>query len=443
MPEALQKKWRHMLVVEACTRKLKGKVRQAVKNEISDNIERELINWLTKQPAHRFSKLLGDSCLDIHWDMIVELLHTYLLGLDKYVWHASHTAWNNAQQQLMQVGVVHLHPNLLESEHGCLLLKIWKATGKLGALLFYHTINDMSTYLEDLDVLIGNLLDVWGAIDPNQILNKLKIHLLQHIITNICNGGPAILFSMEIFKCWKLIFQMCSVLSNHNAPSHNIAAAIADLEHFKYQIQKLFPLILFGNTHNPGFQGLPTCAKRGLGCSTRGHTELSVTETQLGFCVNRLVEVEHFAILGQPDNRLNMPVLYRECASILVDIVPVQKIAFIFNVQHDCLTAECTIEDQSVHQERRITSLTQKVVRHGKMQCYFVNMHALHNAALIQNTLPRHFSKPKPFNNGCAAKHQEFANKVSSVNTTCRDAAAAKAGDTRAHKKQAQELQML
>ncbi|KAI0682331.1 hypothetical protein BC835DRAFT_1536589 [Cytidiella melzeri] len=548
-------------------RKLKGQARQAVKNEISDNIERELVKWLTEQPAHCYSKLAGDSPLhtqirpgdhynkllvleglDVHRDTIVELLHTYLLGLDKYVWHASHTVWNDAQRQLMairlqsssvdglsifpvrgdylvkycnnligkhfkalqQVGVFHLHPDLLESEHGSLLLEIWKATGELGALLFYHAIDDMSTYLEDLEVLIGNLLDVWGAIDPNRILNKPKIHLLQHIITDIRNGGPAILFSTEIFECWNSIFRMCSVLSNHHAPSHDIAAAIADLERFKHQVsggwwraghssyvcagegvREMFhihskiqrrlgwadpkvlspgmllllpesavskkelksPLMpachtLWEYAHSLASRSADVC-KEGSWVfyerpdgAVNGDTAGILIPTSDPRGVNGLVEVERFAVSAQPDTRLNMPVLYRECASILVDVVPVQKIAFIFNAQHDCLTAECTIGDQSVRQEKRITSLTQKVVKHGVMQRYFVNMHALHNAALIRNTLPRHFSKPKPFYNDRAAKHQEFADKVSSVNNKRRDAAAAKARDTRARKKQVQELQM-
>ncbi|KAI0683617.1 hypothetical protein BC835DRAFT_1295623, partial [Cytidiella melzeri] len=106
-------------------------------------------------------------------------------------------------------------------------------------------------------------------------------------------------------------------------------------------------------------------------------------------------------------------------------------IAFIFNAQHNCLTAECTVKDQNVHQERRIISLTQKGVRHGAMQQYFVNMHALHNAALIQSTLPRHLSMPKPYFNNRVAKHQKFANKVSSVNSKRRNATVAKARDTR------------
>ncbi|KAI0685857.1 hypothetical protein BC835DRAFT_1535847 [Cytidiella melzeri] len=538
-------------------RKLKGEARQAVKNEIKDKIAKDLMKWLTEQPAHRYSKLSEDSPLhtqirpgdhynkllvlqglDVHRDTAVELLHTYLLGLDKYVWHVSHTAWNDEHRQLVairlqsssvdglsiylvwgqylvkyrnnligkhfktlqQVGAFHLHPDLLENEHGGLLLDIWKATGELGALLFYHAIDDMSTYL--------------------------------HIITDIRNGGPAILYSTEIFECWNSIFRMCSVLSNHHAPSHDIAAAIADLERFKHQVsggwwrgehssyvragegvREMFqmngeiqrrlgwadPKVLSPGTVRRAARKKRTvilwevsCVEEGThitvdACTSfnpsyrpadtlREHAQSLVSRstdvckegswvfydspreaesfTYAG-CIRRiiipasdprsengLVQVERFAVSGLPDTRMNMPVLYREFTrERMTNILVTQNIAFIFNAQHDCLTAECAVEDQNVHQERRITSLTQKGVQHGAMQRYFVNMHALHNAALIRSTLPRHLSMPKPYFNDRVAKHQEFADQVSSVNSKRRDATAAKARDTRARKKQVQELQ--
>ncbi|KAI0697962.1 hypothetical protein BC835DRAFT_1413299 [Cytidiella melzeri] len=44
---------------------------------------------------------------------------------------------------------------------------------------------------------------------------------------------------------------------------------------------------------------------------------------------NGLVQVERFAVSSQPDARLNMPVLYRECTKILIDVIPVQNVALI------------------------------------------------------------------------------------------------------------------
>ncbi|KAI0697812.1 hypothetical protein BC835DRAFT_1405600 [Cytidiella melzeri] len=505
-------------------RKLKGEARQAVKNKIAGKIEEELMRWLTEQPAHRYSKIPEDSRLhiisnapfaghDVHRDTTVELLHTYLLGLDKYVWHTSHTAWSDAQRQIMairlqgssvdglsifpvrgqylvkyrnnligkhfktlqQVGVFHLHPDLLEIEYGTVLLELWKATGELGALLFYHEIDNMSTYLEDLDTLIGNLLDVWGTIDPNRILNKPKIHLLKHIITDIRNSGPAILFSTEIFECWNSIFRMCSVLSNHHAPSHDIAAAIADLERFKHQVSGGC-YVRAGDGVREMFQQNSEIQRRlgwadpkplSPGTVRRATMKKRMVVSWEVSCVEEETRITADACtLSNPSCR-PADALWEYAQSLVSRSADVCKegswvfyerpheavnedcnraeppnIAFIFNAQHDCLTAECTTHDENVHQERRITGLTQKGVRHGEMQRYFINMHALHNAALIRRTLPRHFSKPNPFYIDRVAKHQEFSDKVSSVNTKRRDAAVAKARDTRARKKEAQELQV-
>jgi hypothetical protein len=132
-----------------------------------------------------------DKGLDVHRDTVIELLHTYLLGIDKYLWHTTHTSWDDSQRELMairlesssvdgltippvrrhymvkfrnnligkhfktlqQVGVFHLHPDLLENPHGALLLDLWEATGELGALLFYHAIDDIPAYLVCISVV--------------------------------------------------------------------------------------------------------------------------------------------------------------------------------------------------------------------------------------------------------------------------------------------------
>ncbi|KAI0734930.1 hypothetical protein C8Q72DRAFT_915044 [Fomitopsis betulina] len=134
---------------------------------------------------------------------------------------------------LQQVGIFHLYGGLCESN---IIRDLWKATSELGALLWYNKICDMNAYLEDLEVLIANILDIWALIDPNKILNKNKLHVFTHLIANIRRFGPAILYSTEVFECWNVIFCFCSILLNHQAPSHDIAATLADMERFKHQV---------------------------------------------------------------------------------------------------------------------------------------------------------------------------------------------------------------
>jgi hypothetical protein len=86
----------------------------------------------------------------------------------------------------------------------------------------------------DLQVLIDNLLDAFATLDPTKILIKLKLHVLLHIVQDIRRRGPAVRFSTEVFECFNAIFRLCSVLSNHQAPSRDIAAKFADLDRVKH-----------------------------------------------------------------------------------------------------------------------------------------------------------------------------------------------------------------
>lgn len=80
------------------------------------------------------------------------------------------------------------------------------------------------------------MLDLWCVVDPARIQYKYKLHVLSHLTEDIRRFGPAILFSTEVFECWNAVFRLCSVLSNHQAPSHDIAATLADMERFKHQV---------------------------------------------------------------------------------------------------------------------------------------------------------------------------------------------------------------
>ena len=88
----------------------------------------------------------------------------------------------------------------------------------------------------DLGILIDNLLNTWAIYDPQWFITKYKLHVFSHLKDDIWHHGPAVLYSSKIFECWNSIFWHCSVLSNHLAPSHDIAVTLADMERFKHQV---------------------------------------------------------------------------------------------------------------------------------------------------------------------------------------------------------------
>ncbi|KAJ7745362.1 hypothetical protein B0H16DRAFT_1278384, partial [Mycena metata] len=65
---------------------------------------------------------------------------------------------------------------------------------------------------------------------------KYELHVLPHIPSAVHRFGPAPLYATEIFECWNSVFRLCSVLSNHQAPSLDIATTLGDMERFKHQV---------------------------------------------------------------------------------------------------------------------------------------------------------------------------------------------------------------
>ena len=222
--------------------------------------------------------------MDPSQDTPVEILHTILLGIVKYLWHNLHTSWSEAQQNLfvihlqssdidgltvppirasymmqyrngligkhfktlMQTMVFHVH-NIVSPDQFTLI----KAIGSLGAVLWIPEIDDMDSYLvskisnlcwlhkmiqSDLDILIGNILDTFALIDPSKIIDKMKLQILLNLVEDIRRFGPAIRYSTEIFECYNAIFRLCSVLSNHQAPSCDIANKFASMDSLKHML---------------------------------------------------------------------------------------------------------------------------------------------------------------------------------------------------------------
>ncbi|KAJ7890222.1 hypothetical protein B0H13DRAFT_1542778, partial [Mycena leptocephala] len=83
---------------------------------------------------------------------------------------------------------------------------------------------------------------------------------------------------------------------------------------------------------------------------------------------------------------------------------------FSFNAQHDCYGLKCPAVSgaETIVQERHETRRTQTALQHVDTDTYIINMHALHNAHLL-DTLPRSLTAPIPYLVDRDAKHDELA----------------------------------
>ncbi|KAH9848940.1 hypothetical protein C2E23DRAFT_888770 [Lenzites betulinus] len=426
---------------------------------------------------------------------------------------------------LQQVAVFQLYDGVCPP----LVFDLWKATGELGAVLWFHKIENLDEYLADLKIYIANLLDIWATVDPNRIIVKQKLHVLVHLIENIRRHGPAVLYSTEIFD-------------------HDIARRMAGIELFKHQVSGGWWLqedtTTAAGRSNPrsapdppleNLDGCPTspssytragenvrnflqqhpALQRRLGwvsplvltpgtvkllpsklqapctwLSARGTAEIPTpvglskpTEclwysckyliarsrdickpgSWIFFCdgagvshagrISKILScmeekqavaiVDRYNIDTTRDPYFNMPVLHRACdpeGHGLSTQIPVQSVSFIFNAQHDCRACKCIrLEDQRIRQERTLTERTRKVLMHEPTDRYLVNMHALHNAALIRSILPRTLTAPIAYVADREAHHKERSAAMRVSGPLKRAEAQAKAAETRARNKTAKD----
>ncbi|KAJ7198300.1 hypothetical protein GGX14DRAFT_374386 [Mycena pura] len=232
-------------------------------------IANELRVWLEEQPGDKVNPLLDIEGLDPNRDTPVEILHTILLGIVKYVWHMLYTSWSTQDQDLfvirlqstdldgltsppiraaymiqyknnligkhfktlMQTMVFHMHGLVTVPPE---MFPLVKSVSVLGPLLWAGEMDDTKQYTEDLTILTANVLDTFGDNDPARIINKMKLHLLPHLVEDAVRFGPPIRNSTEVFEGFNAIFRLCSVLSNHQAPSRDIAMKFASMDRLRH-----------------------------------------------------------------------------------------------------------------------------------------------------------------------------------------------------------------
>ncbi|KAJ6566807.1 hypothetical protein B0H19DRAFT_940681 [Mycena capillaripes] len=550
-----------------------GDARRDVKTKNRDLIQWRVYNWVIRQPEDRYARLPMKSCtqstslrpgdhynillsikgLDPHQDSPCEILHTILLGDDKYVWHETNTKWDKAKGEafavrlqssstnglnlasirgrymvkyknaligkhfkiLQQLGIFHLHDDLCSPY----VFDLWRASGELGALLWFPVIRNMRQYLADIQICIDNVLDIWGLIDPARIVTKFKLHVLPHIPDDVRRFGPLILSATEGFECWNKIFRLCSILSNHQAPSHDVGVTLADMERFKHQVSggwwkpsssseyiraghKVASFLdqnkelqrrlgwMDKSKPNPGTIKLesrrkaitaawreslgvywtPELDARGAGklwksckyviaktgdvCTKLSWVFFKSQETGVistGRIRNILIPVvsathhkeavvivQRFDVSATRDARMHMPVL---SPSPEIIVAQPEDILFFVNAQHDCHGLKCRTVNNAEHvtQERSLTGRTQAAVKHVETEIYFLNMHGLHNAELIRDTLPRSLTAPIPYFEDRTAKRREFAALLRVSGPAKRAATQKKAKETREKNQRAKD----
>ncbi|KAI0044842.1 hypothetical protein FA95DRAFT_1458150, partial [Auriscalpium vulgare] len=83
-----------------------------------------------------------------------------------------------------------------------------------------------------------------------------------------------------------------------------------------------------------------------------------------------------------------------------------QDVLFIFNAQHDCISGGCLATNtRPVRQERQDTTLFEQRIQHNDDDLYVINMHAIHNAAILRDSLPRALTAPRPYVQDRATLH--------------------------------------
>ncbi|KAK6997334.1 hypothetical protein R3P38DRAFT_2563581 [Favolaschia claudopus] len=234
-----------------------------------DVVTAELKQWVKDHSDDIYSAFLTTDGFVPSRDTPIELLHTILLGVLKYLWHTTHTSWTPDQKKLfelrlqatdttglsvegiragyivqyaksligrqfkilLQCAVFHIH-DLVDENH----FRAWKAVGDLAALLWLPEIDNMEVYCADLHVVIANFLDSLAEIDPSKMVTKVKTHLLSHAPTDVRMFGPLLGAITEAFESFNAVFRGASILSNHRAPSRDIAIQLAEQETIKHRV---------------------------------------------------------------------------------------------------------------------------------------------------------------------------------------------------------------
>ncbi|TFK46353.1 hypothetical protein OE88DRAFT_1739458 [Heliocybe sulcata] len=203
---------------------------------------------------------------DPHSDTPVEILHVILLGFVKYLWRDAISCLKDQQKAVLiarlncfnvsGLGISKLAGSTLVTYSGSLTgrdfravaqaapfvlhdlldaeaIAVWQALGNLIPMVWQPEIEDIDVYLPRLKTAIDYFLDCTCRLTPRWF-NKPKFHIILHLLDHIRRFGPAMLFATEGFESYNAIIRSHSILSNHHAPSRDIARLMASSNHVRH-----------------------------------------------------------------------------------------------------------------------------------------------------------------------------------------------------------------
>ncbi|KAG8725307.1 hypothetical protein FRC09_002669 [Ceratobasidium sp. 395] len=378
-------------------REIQQRIRKSGKPATDELIMTEQLAWLKAQPAEPFNVLLKIHGLDPHRDTPVKILHTILLGVEKYAWHYFHTSVKEAKLPLFatrlqsssitglglnsfSANYIVKYPNNLIGRHFKTLMQLTafhvydivspdlftllKAVGSFDTVLWIPAIEDLELYLPtfnpqaDLTILINNVLDAFAHMDPGRIISKVKLHILTHLVDDIQNHGPAV--------------------RNHQAPSRDICNMMKELEGFRHIATGGFSHDNYGN---------PVCASTNVQHFFQSNLQL---QSYLGWIEPKPITPGLVELV--PMN-VQKELSWEQTRACLCN----PDILFALNTQHDCHMLSCTASAaETVRQEHTNTTIERQAIQHNPTRIYLVNMHVLNNADLLQKVLPRSLIQPVP-----------------------------------------------
>ncbi|KAG8695586.1 hypothetical protein FRC08_007683 [Ceratobasidium sp. 394] len=444
--------------------------------------------------------LLSVEGLDIHIDTPTEILHTLLLGIAKYLWvEAVHAMDKNKQfdlfcTRLRSVSVAGINgdrpmPNYICTNRGSLTGKhfktlvqtsafcfyglipdtlhaAWASLSQLAVLAWYSVIDNLPAYITELEQAIQVLLHDLAKCAPQLLIDKGKVHLLVHMPYFVLRFGPLLGPDTERYESFNSVFRECSIHSNRQAPSRDIAANFAAFDRMRHVAsggcwfnretkawQRAGPHVL-ALTQSSSFLckilGSKDPAVKPPGSvivpakspsTTWANTELSSFacpaglnqeslmrlaakfKTQCGDTASSESHVAFRPIDSEPDSQLMLGRIHKIWAAqsgggpacVLLyafDWVPddstlnmpavqlrgdlvfttVSNILGVINLQHRCAFMGCKDTGRiTVRQERQDTDVTQKAIEHTDNTNFLVNIHSMHNYALIRKLLSGRF----------------------------------------------------